>query len=91
MRPRGLLPRFIFVEGKTDLLPRVEAGDLITCPFCAGEHTLEQGTQLDGTPSTLMFYRCQVRPGVYLGAVNNRLVVEPARPRPAEDVPEVMS
>jgi len=49
-------------------------GDLITCPRCGAEHTVEYGTDTaTGRPSTLLgFYRCG--DASYLCAVDGRRV-----------------
>lgn len=50
--------------------PRVNKGDVITCPHCKGTHPLEPD---DNGGTLLMFYRCGT--DSFLGAVDGRLTV----------------
>lgn len=50
--------------------PRVQPGDLISCPQCKGQHPLESG---DKGETIMLLYRCGGK--TYLGAIDGRLTI----------------
>lgn len=69
-------PYIGFSDSTLNELPAVQEDEEVPCDDCPGMHHLVCGKNKHGEKSSLlMFYTCSIAGKIYLGALNNKLVM----------------